>query len=182
MSHCIYHFEVVEGQEWLVPLESGDYDRFFSMDGRVIRDWDPPAMRILTHDDSGRMRTHSDFPWLGEHVPIFAARAVASLGRVALQYGQLLPLRGQEAWLYNVTNVVDALDEGRSRITYFDDGTILAIEEYAFKWEKIGASEIFKLPVRASPVFVTHRFCDRVRDSGLVGVSFKLLSTTPDQV
>lgn len=169
----IYCFEVVESQEWLLPVDIGEFERL-SLDGRVVRDWDPPEMVVLTHDENGRPRTYSDFPWFGEDAPIFRTRAVERLAEVALQYGQLLPLGGG-AWLYNVTNVLDALDDECSRIIYFDDGTILAIDEYVFKGNEIGASEIFKLPIRVSPVFVTSRFVARVHDSGLVGVSLRLL-------
>lgn len=176
MARQVHCFEVVEGQEWLLPTDGEDYERFFAMDGTVIRDWAPPTMALLTHREDGRPTTYSDFPWLGEHAPIFRARAVEQLGKIAEGYGQLLPLRGEEAWLYNVTNVLDALDQERARITYFDDGSILAVERYAFKAEAIQAAEIFKLPGRASPVFVTDQFVARVRDSGLAGVSFRSLA------
>ena len=179
MLNRIYCFEVVEGQEWLVPTDAGDVERLFALDGSAIHDWRPPAMKLLTHDESGRARTYSDFPWLGEHAPIFRPRAFERLSEVALNYGQLLPLRGEDAWLYNVTNVLDCLDHERSRIACFDDGAILAIEQYAFKADRIGAAEIFKLPGRASSVFVTESFVSRVRKSGLVGVSFRLLATLP---
>jgi hypothetical protein len=85
----------------------------------------------------------------------------------------LVPLRGEKVWLLNVTNVIDALDKERSRIVYFDDGDILAIEKYAFDADKIGTAEVFKLPMRASPVFVNDVFADRVRNAGLRTVSFK---------
>jgi hypothetical protein len=83
-----------------------------------------------------------------------------------------VPLRGEKVWLLNVTNVIDALDKERSRIVYFDDGDILAIEKYAFDADKIGTAEVFKLPMRASPVFVNEVFVDRVRNAGLRTVSF----------
>lgn len=169
----IYCFEGVDGHEWLLPVDGEEFERFFSLDGRAVQDWDPPEMTLLTHDESGRPRAYSDFPWLGEHAPIFRRRAIERLGDVALRYGQFLPLQGEgDAWLYNVTNVLDALDEERARIVRFDDGSILAIEDYAFKADVIGASEVFKLPMRASPVFVTDQFVARVRNSGLVGVAF----------
>lgn len=175
----IYCFEVVEGQEWILPTNSEDHHRFNGMDGTVIKDWDPPSMSVLKYRDDGQPRSCSDFPWLGAHVPVFSRRAVDALATVALEYGQLLPLKGEEdAWLYNVTHVLDALDEERSRIVYFDDGDILTVEQYAFQAEKVDAAEVFKLPLRASPVFVTEQFVQRVRSSGLVGVSFEFLCAT----
>jgi hypothetical protein len=116
---------------------------------------------------------YSDFPWLGEHAPLLRKPAVDAPEASLLRYGQLVPLRGEKVWLLNVTNVIDALDKERSRIVYFDDGDILAIEKYAFDADKIGTAEVFKLPMRASPVFVNDVFVDRVRNAGLRTVSFK---------
>lgn len=120
-------------------------------------------------------RFYSDFPWLGEHVPFLRKPAVEALGHVLLKYGQLLPVRGEEVWLFNATTVLDALDHERSHIVYFDDGGILAIERYVFDRGRIGTAEVFKLPMRASPVFVTNSFVKQVRSAGLRGVSFKAL-------
>ncbi|WP_347566922.1 DUF1629 domain-containing protein [Mesorhizobium sp. WSM4906] len=50
---------------------------------------------------------------------------------------------------------------------------VLAIQRYAFAADKVRTAEVFKLPMRASPVFVNDAFVDRVRDAGLRAVSFK---------
>jgi hypothetical protein len=126
---------------------------------------------LLNHEG----RFYSDFPWLGEHVPFLRKPAVEALGHILLKYGQLLPVRGEEVWLFNATTVLDALDHERSQIVYFDDGDILAIERHVFDRGRIGTAEVFKLPMRASPVFVTDSFVEQVRSAGLRGVSFKAL-------
>ncbi|WP_292147066.1 DUF1629 domain-containing protein [Mesorhizobium sp.] len=104
--------------------------------------------------------------------------AVEALAASLRPYGELVALRGEEVWLLNATNVIDALDEARSRIVRFDDGDILAIESYAFDAEKIGTAELFKLPMRASPVFVNDVFVERVRKAGLRNVSFEPVWTS----
>ena len=126
---------------------------------------------LLNHEG----RFYSDFPWLGEHVPFLRKPAVEALGHSLLKYGQLLPVRGEEVWLFNATTVLDALDHERSQIVYFDDGDILAIERHVFDRGRIGTAEVFKLPMRASPVFVTDSFVEQVRSAELRGVSFKAL-------
>ncbi len=176
MTFTVYSFEVAEGQEWILPADQDHFEMFFAMDGRVITDWDPPVMAIERDE-----RTYSDFPWLGEHVPFLKKPAVEALGPVLLKYGQLLPVRGEDVWLFNATTVLDALDRERSGIVYFDDGNIAVIERHVFDEGRIGMAEVFKLPMRASSVFVTDPFVDRVRSAGLRGVSFRPLWNSADR-
>lgn len=169
MTFAVYKFEVVEGQEWIFPADESRFEMFNTMDGRAVSNWDPPLMRI---DGEG---TYSDFPWLGEHVPILRGLAVETLGHILLAHGQLLPLRGEDVWLFNATTVLDALDHERSQIVYFDDRSILSIECHVFDRSRIGAAQVFKLPMRASAVYVTDQFVERVQHAGLRGVSFRAL-------
>ncbi|WP_192244614.1 imm11 family protein [Mesorhizobium silamurunense] len=165
----IYEFAVVEGQEWVLPVDDSYFEVFFSLDGTPLGSWEPPVMQRVSDGDP----VYSDFPWLGEHVPLLRKPAVDALAASLAPYGELIPLRGEKVWLFNVTNVIDALDRERSEIVYFDDGDILAIERYAFDADKIGTAEVFKLPMRASPVFVNDMFVGRVRTAVLRTVSFK---------
>ena len=146
----IYKFAVLENQEWIFPADGEDFETFLAMDGRVIEHWAAPVMRIVEAKEKARKPSYSDFPWLGEHAPILRKPAVDALAPVLIRYGQLLPLKGENVWLFNVTNVLDALDTEMSSIVYFDDGGILDIERPVFKKEIIGAAEIFRLPGRAS--------------------------------
>ncbi|MBD9641411.1 hypothetical protein IB277_34505 [Ensifer sp. ENS07] len=178
MPMTIYKFAVCENQEWIVPVNAEDFETFLAMDGRAIQGWVPPVMTMLEADHGAEEPSYSDFPWLGEHAPILKKPAVEALAPVLTRYGQLLPLKGEDVWLFNVTNVLDALDKERSSVVYFDDGDILDIERYVFKMEIIGSAEIFKLPTRGSSVFVTDCFVTRVRDLGMRGVSFAPLWTS----
>ncbi|CDX56793.1 conserved hypothetical protein [Mesorhizobium plurifarium] len=170
----IHQFAVSEGQEWVLPVDDDAYEAFFGLDGRSLEGRQPPVMRRIEEGE----RLSSDFPWLGEHAPLLRRPAVEALAAALRPYGELVALRGEEVWLLNVTNVIDALDEARSRIVRFDDGDILAIERYAFDAEKIGGAEVFKLPMRASPVFVNDVFVERVRNAGLRNVSFEPVWTS----
>lgn len=163
----VYKFEVLEGQEWIFPADDDDYETFSAMEGTVIQDWIAPVMKLDTAD-----RTYSDFPWLGEHTSFLKKPAIDALAPVLAAYGQLLPVKGEEVWLFNTTMVLDALDLEQSKIAYFDNGDILDIERHAFREASIGVVEIFRLPIRASAIYVTGSFVDRVRDAGLRGVSF----------
>lgn len=174
MTFTVYTFEVVAGQEWIFPVDEDHFEMFFAMNGKVISNWNPSVMEI-NREINYEERFSSDFPWLGKHVPFLRKPVVEALGHSLLKYGQLLPVRGEEVWLFNVTTVLDALDHERSQIVYFDDGDILAIERHVFDRGRIGTAEVFKLPMRASPVFVTDSFVEQVRSAELRGVSFKAL-------
>ncbi|TPJ62173.1 DUF1629 domain-containing protein [Mesorhizobium sp. B2-7-1] len=165
----IHQFAVSEGQEWVLPVDDETYEVFFGLDGRSLDGWQPPVMRRVEEGE----RLYSDFPWLGEHAPLLRQAAVDALAATLAPYGELVALRGEKVWLLNVTKVIDALDEANSRIVRFDDGDILAIERYAFDAAKIGTAEVFKLPMRGSPVFVNEVFVERVRNAGLRNVSFE---------
>ncbi len=158
-----------------MPTHPAEFEAFFALDGSVLVDWSPPRMEFLEMNENGAQLTYSDFPWLGAHAPILRESAITALGPILETYGQVLPLEGAPVWLFNVTRVLPALDEQRSKIVRFDDGDILAIEEHVFLADEIGGNEIFKLAGRASMTFVTQRFVERVRDAGLRGVCFEML-------
>ncbi|MDX8454671.1 hypothetical protein RFM98_18065 [Mesorhizobium sp. VK9D] len=170
----IHEFAVSEGQEWVLPVDDGDFEFFFGLDGRSLDGWEPPVMRRVAEGEP----VYSDFPWLGGHAPLLRQPAVDALAAALRPYGEFVALRGEKVWLFNVTNVIDALDEARSQIVRFDGGDILAIERYAFDAGRIGSAEVFKLPMRASPVFVNDVFVERVRQAGLRNVSFKPVWTS----
>lgn len=172
----IYSFTVLENHEWILPVDAGAYETFFSMSGALGSQWHPPVMKILKKDDLGKGRVHSDFPWLGEHAPILRPKAVNALQNTLETHGELLPLACPESvQLFNATRIVDALDQAGSEIVRFDNGDILNIERYRFDPAAIGALELFRLPMRCSPVFVTQEFVSRTADANLEGVAFRLL-------
>jgi hypothetical protein len=123
---------------------------------------------------------------LGDRAGIDANLDPMLLGRRALNVllphignlGQVLPLVFEEAEysFFNVTNVVDALDESASELKYFKDGGFHRVLSYAFKSEAIRDQWIFKIPQQRSGfVFVTDQFVELVKSSGLTGFEFKLV-------
>ena len=123
---------------------------------------------------------------LGDRVGIDAYVDPMVLSRHALDVllphigdlGQVLPLEFEEAEysFFNVTNVVDALDEEASELDYFPDGGIYRVLRYVFKPEAVRDQWLFKIPQRKSgPVLVTDRFVDLVKSSGLTGFKFRPL-------
>ena len=123
---------------------------------------------------------------LGDRVGIDARVDPMVLSRRALDVllpyigtlGQVLPLAFDEAEyaFFNITNVVDALDEAQSELKYFSDGGFHRVLRYAFKPEAVRDQLLFKIPQQAGGfAFVTDRFVEIVRAAGLTGFGFKHL-------
>ncbi len=131
--------------------------------------WDPDMLSM----------PKGDFPSLIPNVPIFSRRAVAALRDLLEPNGEILPvmIAGAEYFLYNVTRVVDALDESGSDIVRFKDSSdVLTIHDFAFFEKKVSGMIVFKIPQEIDgSVFVTDPFVRRVQAAGLKGFWFPLL-------
>lgn len=119
-----------------------------------------------------------DTPSFHASIPVFNARAVEVLADLLEPNGELLPIRcqGEDLFLFNVTRLVDALDEENSRLERFDDGRIWDIKLYSFFREKLVTEAVFKLPqITSSWVYATGPFVERVQAAGLRGFDFPLV-------
>lgn len=149
------------------------YDRF---DGSSLaRSWRPVAMTAADEPDADAEL--ADYSLLGV-VPVFSVPAVDALLDLLSPAGELLPLRyGRCEYLaYNVTRVIDALDESASTVKRFRDGGIMKILRYVFLAHRIGDAAVFKIPqLPKAFVFVTSVFVERVRTHELTGFDFPLL-------
>lgn len=168
----VYEPGVRPGFEWVLPVHDTDHEYLWSLDGTPRRDtWRPVAVSRLTEADDGSPRAEADLPWLGGHVLVLRPSAVAALGPLLERHGELLPLACPDAdlWLFNTVTVVDALDEDRSELVTFDDGTILAVEHYEFRPEAV--APVFKVPqLLRGPLFVSDEFASALTTAGLTGL------------
>lgn len=134
---------------------------------------------IHAADESDERAQLPDFALLGV-VPVFSEQAVNALRDILEPNGELLPLRHarRKYFAYNVTTVLDALDEERSRVSRFSDGGIMSIEGYVFRSEALNKAAIFKIPqFPGAFVYVTEVFADRVRRAELLGFVFRQIWT-----
>jgi len=172
----VYELTLADGQEWTMPKVLEDNHVLSDLRGQHQLHWTPIGMDLLTEDDKGTPRGYSDFPWYGSSVLILRSDAAHSLRETTRPYGEFLPLKGGDGLeLFNATTVLDALDENRSEIIRFDDGDILNIERYVFRQEAVGNQLIFKLPYRASNLYMQAGFIDQIKDMGFCGIGFKLV-------
>ena len=125
-----------------------------------------------------RPEPKGDFPNLGTHIPVLNSKAVKALADLLKPNGELLPAvcDNEKYYLFNVTKIVDALDEENCRLDRFDDGRVSYIEKYSFFEEKLIGMTIFKIPQwLLSNAFVTDTFVQRVEAAGLKGFKFTLV-------
>ncbi len=107
-------------------------------------------------------------------VPIFNAKAMDTLEDLLDGNGEILPTscEGEPWFFFNVTRVIDALDESRSEVCrYLGSTEIRDINKYVFFEEKLTGIAIFKIP-QFYKVFVTDPFIERVKSTGLEGFWF----------
>lgn len=130
-------------------------------------------MKVADQDDSSAEL--GDFALLGT-VPIFSATAVDALLDLLRPNGELLPLRyaRKEYMAYNVTRVIDALDEQQSSIIRLTTGRIMSITKYVFDEAMLINASIFKIPQQLLAfVFVSDVFVNRVQEKHLTGFRFR---------
>ena len=123
-----------------------------------------------------RLSAKGDTPGLSSHIPVFSSRAVTALSDLLQGNGELLPIVCDDEYysIFNVTRVVDALDEENSELTLFSDGRIMDIDRHAFFPEKLKGIHVFKIPqIVLMDVFVTDAFVDRVKAADLKGFEFR---------
>ncbi len=176
----IYTTVVSEGFELCHPVADKDFETIATfIDGAPrAATWSPIPVEIV-HEDEGRALEQSDAPWLGGHALIFRKGAVQALAPILESHGELLPLDCQEAELvaFNVTKVVNALDEKSSSIIRFDDGSIMHIEKHVFIPDVVAGLAVFKIAgIRASDTYVTDAFVSKWKSAKLRGLDFTKVS------
>jgi len=119
-----------------------------------------------------------DTPGLSTHIPVFGLKAVATLEDFLRPNGELLPMTcdGERLFLFNVTRVVDALDEDNCELERFSSGRIMDVESFSFFQRKLSGIIVFKIPqLILMDVFVTEPFVERVKTAKLKGFKFRLV-------
>lgn len=155
--------------------DEDDYEIFNEFDGTPRHETWQPINVNLGPADQGQAGLLSDFPWLTSAVLIMRKRAVDALHDILHVNGELLPLiadNGVELFAFNA-RTIDALDEVNASIMRFPDSNqIMYIRQTAFIAHRIRGVDIFRLPHRASPTYVSARFVERVKQAELVGLEF----------
>jgi hypothetical protein len=143
-------------------------------------DWEPARYCFVAPEDEGYnpKATYSDFIGVGRSIGL-TATTFQKVGGLFAPYGELLPLdiNGDlnKVFWFHCTNIVDALDEAKSKIQRFDDGRIMAIDEYAFFADRIDSNEVFYVRGTRQGPFFTEPFKQKIEAQKLTGLEFILL-------
>jgi hypothetical protein len=113
-----------------------------------------------------------DFAMLTD-IPVFTTAAYAALRAVLDGRGEELPIdvtTPPEAVAFNVTRVIDALDEERSEIKRFSSGRVMRVPRPAFIPERVEGETIFRVTTYPRTVYVTDAFLEAADAIGLKGM------------
>jgi hypothetical protein len=171
---------VAEGFEWVQPVDDNDFDAVYQLDGTPrARQWRPIQVRRLEADDNGRPWLPADSPWLGAHALVFRERGYQLVDGLLGDAGEFLeldPVDGTDRlWLYNVTQVVDALDEEGSGLVRFPStGRVMKVNRHVFDVDRITGLVAFRVPQLRS-LFLSGEAVDAISAAKLSGAAFDLV-------
>jgi hypothetical protein len=171
-SHSVYELRAGTATRALCCRREGEYRRVWELGGQPIEPdrWTPLEVQLIRDGSAGT--APGDLVMLGVE-PAFTSRAVEALQDVLFPAGQILPLRSPdgEFYLWNVTRMLDALDENASALTRFDSSEkIMSVQRWAFKADVVADAVAFKIPqLPRAFTFVDDTFLKRVKEERLLG-------------
>ena len=177
----LYKPIAADGFEWLNCDDPQDYELFAEFRGEnCISQWPiPSVLRVPAEENSLALK--SNFPWLGSDALVFDDEAASFLRHLLVDNGVLLPLNpldGGRLFVFDA-QLVDALVESESKITKFpDSGRIMVVESEMLDETKLEGMNVFRLPYRSSPTYVSDQFVSAVNQHGLVGLDFECVKST----
>lgn len=180
MAARVFRPDVVEGFEWVQPLDEKDFDAMYQLDGTpVSSSWKPIPVRRLEGDNKGRPWLPADVPWLGGHALVFRERAYQAVGGVLAGAGEFLELDLVDGTdrlrLFNACHVVDALDEKASDVVRFPStGRVMKVKQHVFHPGRIAGLVAFRVPQTRS-LFLSGEAADAISAANLSGAGFELV-------
>jgi hypothetical protein len=107
-------------------------------------------------------------------IPVFTTEAQQALEPVLEGRGELLPVNvtdaPPDAVAFNVTQVIDALDEDRSEIKRMSSGKVMRIARPVFIPERVADATIFKVTTYPRALYVTWAFVEAAAAAGIQGM------------
>lgn len=169
-SDTVYQVPVhAEGEEWPEAIYGA---------APVSAGWKPIRLELEAREER---RPAGDFTMVSCSVPALSERAAVDLDEVLSSHAQLLPLQGpgpQKWYALNVHRLASGLlDLKNCETSKYEDGSIMAIWQYAFLKERAGElPPIFKLAeMPRGEILVTDALVQQVRRHELIGFGFELV-------
>ena len=173
----VYQFQTSDDACTLMPVREAEGDAFERLHGKAIdpNSWPKIAVRVVRDGTGGTETTDFGLVWTEPALNFHTVEALSDLLR---ENGQILPLLSEDGdyCVYNVTTLLDALDEDRSVVKRFSSGRVMGVQRFAFRPQIIGAHPIFKIPqLPRAHTFITDAFLSRVQSARLTGLAPKRL-------
>ncbi len=146
------------------------------------KDWEDPGWsteesKIIRAQREGQPR--GDFVWLvgAESAAVFNDKALQVLRLLMGDSVEILPLQCEDdsVHLVNVIDMIDCLDQEKSTIKRYSNGSIMKIIRHVFKEELLQNKHIFKLPQPQVPIYVSDTFKKTVEEHELRGLIWEPL-------
>ena len=128
-----------------------------------------PLEIVTDEEDIGL--NEADFGLINIGSIVLTEHVIDTFGEFAKNYGELIPLEygSRTLMLWNVTNIVDALDEEHSEMNSYG-----GVDEEVFSKEKIGTSKIFKIKEdNFTNIYCTGVFKQMVEENAFSGLVFE---------
>lgn len=175
----IYRFNAGNEEDmFFFPVDTTDFNRgVYAGDGKPRQhNWYPPRVKLKS-DSFNEGKKVPDIGHIAVGSIVLSERAVEILKKHLEPYGELLPLdvEGETYYLYNVTKIIDALDQNKS--VKRSSGII---KQAAFNPSKIPVDvEVFKVPeTQVSLIYFNEISGENIKTliekHGLVGARFRL--------
>jgi hypothetical protein len=175
----IFRVTPIEGSQFfLTNLPNGSEFVRTHINGEKRTDgWVPLPIRIVEKTNQGRPRRPVDSCLLEMLSSAIAIKrdVVPRLESLLLPHGELLAAVGEgvEAVVFNVTKVVDALNEEKSEVFRSSQGRILEISKYYLRRSDLADIEIFKVPnLRVCPVLFSEKAVRSWERQKITGLGF----------
>lgn len=142
----------------------------------LANSWNKIELCKESKSDNGAAFKETDLYGYSNIVPVLSNNAKECLAPIIKDKAEFLPIDcdGDELWMLNTINLIDAFDEEASELTKFSSGKILAISKYVLKNDKCQDNEIFGLSdVPHHYIFVSEKIKQIVEENDLKGFEFK---------
>ncbi len=168
----------VERFQTLIPKDERIWSSgLLAFDGRAKGEW--RSIDTYVHNP---ILTRGNFFHLCPGALVFDETAYGALDEALERAGEILPISvegGENLFLLNVTECVNALDAGSSEWRLSRDGVRLGVKQYAFHASRLPESSLFKVPetVRGDVLAVwrgpeDEGFIEAYRSANLTGLAF----------
>lgn len=135
--------------------------------------WTPFKVWLRENSADDHLQVLGDFPRFTSGSLAMTTRARDALEDFLWQRGEFLELETYlPLVLWNCTNVIDALDQSRTRGIRFPNGVgFISVAKYVMRGNRIDDEHIFKVPERiGSDLFISDAMGDAILEHGLTGL------------